>query len=515
MNERHADIPKDANTLPLLVELIAKAHGNEITRVQEQMQGLQATLSKVQADLDSVRATLTDFKPPLSSLTSVETKIDKLNTHVHRVNTQLHRVNKKVPPIVQSGTVLLGLCVALGLTWTNLRDAIRQTAAPINDAASQVQASAKGINSVSESLGVSNKELASLNESQKGNMIRLESFVKKANEDIGTFIKKADESQGKSEEYLANVDQVVARVNLAAKELFSLLSTLSPPGKAQAAPDVARSDDDKLLELAEGIDPSMVPAQIRIGRLVQADMKAHRFESARGKLEASRATASKEEMPWYDYFEADTYYYDRKYDQALPLYKKCCDADKGSVYAMDSMGMCYVEMAIKETNPAKSKQLRANAIEHFQECTRRFPDHVGGFYHLAQELNVDGSYKSALEVLRRAPPEVATEPKVQLEFAKTFALLRQVSPALDALSRAIKADPKQALVAAVSKDFRVLRNNTTFVDLLERTLGKRFVVMLQEHWKKDEQGEQEPGKGSPPTPAKNPGVGGAAQKTQK
>jgi tetratricopeptide (TPR) repeat protein len=152
-----------------------------------------------------------------------------------------------------------------------------------------------------------------------------------------------------------------------------------------------------------------------------------------------------------------------KYTQGLEL-----------IHAGDFMAAIDLFTTIAMDNPDEP-ELAERARAYVSVCSRKLasepeqPTTAEGLYHLGVHRANDGSLDEALDLLNRGLELELGSARMLYARASVFALKGQADDAVADLRKAIESDPKLRFQAGNDPDFERVRDEASFIDVIEPT----------------------------------------------
>jgi tetratricopeptide (TPR) repeat protein len=152
-----------------------------------------------------------------------------------------------------------------------------------------------------------------------------------------------------------------------------------------------------------------------------------------------------------------------KYTQGLEL-----------IHAGDYMAAIDLFTTIAMDNPDEP-ELAERARSYVAVCSRKLasdpeqPTNADGLYHFGVHRANDGRLDEALELLNRGLEIEAGSARMLYARASVYALKGQADAAVADLRKAIEGDPKLRYQAGNDPDFETIRDEASFIDVIEPT----------------------------------------------
>jgi tetratricopeptide (TPR) repeat protein len=441
--------------------------GFKIELQKEQIQGLRQSLGDAQPDLSPVLQKSNDVErrieaidrktPPLATLIAAAFiligavgisafKIFSLSEPVEKLSSQLNALSKQSQETV---------------------DKLNQSAKAVSDAATELDAGRASLEGLSKKL-VSLKQTVedSLSQNQAEIGVSLKGYAQQLDEQIAK---------------LSKFDELVSRTLV---KLEAAGQGGAHDGVGKPSPILGSDTQGDAVDNLASMLGDQLPAYMRLLLQSRKELRDGRYKEARAMAQQAKEEDPDTDKSHYDFLIGQTYYKEKQYEKAVASFREALTVDPNCDACLNNIGAALYAMALQASNPDERKRLLLQSAQAQEQSLNITPEenNPSQFANVVTVYNTLGELDKAIAVAERFKGTPSAE--LELVRANSYALKGEHAQAISALSGAISIDRGVAVLASLDDDFKSLRGNPAFQELLEKTIGHEMMEKVKENWKK-------------------------------
>lgn len=286
---------------------------NDVTRLENQLLQIRDMITRQAGQLSNISTTNVDLAPLVTRLEAIERKVEV--------------VERKVPPLptlIAAGVIVIGV---LGLSYSDIKGLSK----PITEAGKSVSLAAGHL---AES---TNKLITNLSE------IQIEQ--KKFTESQSRLTKDVSSSLEK----VGNFDTALSRLIAGIGSINA--NSVKPFTEVEVNP---ANDREKLMSMLGGIIGDSSP---EMSTLIEAQraFSNYDYEKARSLALKAKKIDKDQDKTVYDTLIAQTYYHEKKYQEAIGAFNEVLAHDPDNDSALNNIGSVYFALSTTENNDKEKK----------------------------------------------------------------------------------------------------------------------------------------------------------------
>jgi len=289
------------------------------------------------------------------------------------------------------------------------------------------------------------------------------------------FNKKLKEISNKltlQNEKIKTVDKSLARlateISLVSNESFTkkIVATDTQPDALSLITGLLSNDNSSVSYLAKATKA----------------MKDNEYEQARQYTLKAQSLDSDNDSHIYPFIIARSFLEEKKYRKALVKFEEALLKKPNDSSVLDSIGTCYYKMSQDGKYKDNRQEYLQKALEYHKRSYEIEKDE-SVILHITYVLNNLGRYNESLEFLKSIQHE--NNPRLLYQISATHSLIGNYLPSIEYLKKSFSLDKRRCLIALADDDFKNLRKEEAFINLLKQCLGDELVNRAQEVWSGD------------------------------